>query len=198
MRRSIVLAVLLAGCSSTPPPPKEVAKPEPPPTIQAENPEWAKIAEEAMKGRPLAEQQRMAEAEQHFTLALAWFNRGDFDKAREAAQAAVQVWPEHLSARQLLSDVGEIISGNPPLFRRGGNPELNVARVTVEQSRLEIENHLLQGKRFLDAQLYTSAVREFENAEFKIRNMPYDLKAMNDLLPGLKELKARAKSSLKE
>lgn len=177
--------------------PREFAKPEAPPTIQAANPEWAKIAEEAMKGHPLAEQQRMVESEQHFTLALAWFNRGDFDKAREAAQAAIQVWPEHLSARRLLSEVGEIISGNPVLFRRGGNPELNVARVTVEQSRLEIENHLLQGKRFLDAQLYTNALREFENAEFKIRNMPYELKAMNDLLPGLKELKARAKSSLR-
>jgi hypothetical protein len=50
----------------------------------------------------------------------------------------------------------------------------------------------------MDAGLYAAALRELENAEFKIRNMPYDLKSMNDLLPGIRELKARAKSSIRE
>jgi tetratricopeptide (TPR) repeat protein len=197
MRRSTVLAVLLAGCTSTPSP-SDPVRPEPPPTIQAQSPEWAKIAEEAMKGRPVEEQQRMLEAERRYQLALAWFNRGDFDKAKVEAQLAVQQWPEHLSARHLLDDVNEIIIGGPARIRGIGEQELRVARVTVDQARLEIENHLLQGKRYLNAQLYTNALREFESAEFKIRNLPYDLKPMNDLLPGVRELKARAKSSLKD
>lgn len=196
MRRTAVLLALLAGCSSSPPP-EPSAKPPPPPVVQAENAEWAKIAEEAMKGRPVEEQQRILEAERRYTLALAWFNKGDFDKAKVEAQLAVQTWPEHLPSRRLLDDVNEIIIGGPARIRGIGESELRVARVTVEQTRLEIENHLLQGKRLLDAQLYEKALREFESAEFKIRNLPVDVPAMNDLLPGIRELKARAKSSIR-
>ena len=46
--------------------------------------------------------------------------------------------------------------------------------------------------------MYTSALRELENAEFKIRNLPYDVKSMNDLLPKVKELAARARSSIRD
>lgn len=200
MRRTVVLLLLSAGCASpaaTGPEPEPAPKAAPP-AIQAENPEWAKIAEEALKGRPVEEQQRILEAERRFRLALAWFNRADFDKAKIEAQAAVQAWPEHLSARKLLDDVNEILVGGPTRVAGIGDPELRVARVTVDQARLEIENHLLHGKRFLDAGMFAAALREFENAEFKIRNMAYDVRSMNDLLPGLQALKARARSSLKE
>ncbi len=67
--------------------------------------------------------------------------------------------------------------------------------MTVEQKQLEISNHILQGGRFLDAKLYSSAIRELENAEFKIRNLPYDVSAMNDLLPRVREMIVRARSS---
>jgi hypothetical protein len=197
LRRSLLL-LLAAGCSAP-------ADPEPTPTrplervsVEAESPEWARIAEEAARGRTVAEQQRMAESERRYQLALAWFNRADFDKAKIEAQAAIQAWPEHLAARKLLDDVNEIIVGGPTRLRGIGDQELRVARITVDQSRLEIENHLLHGKRFLDAGMYSAALRELENAEFKIRNLPYDLKAMNDLLPGIQALKARAKSSIRE
>jgi tetratricopeptide (TPR) repeat protein len=197
MCRCSIIVLLIAGCatptarSSKPPDAKDSA-------VEAENPEWAKIAEEAARGRTVAEQQHRAESELRYQLALSWFNKGDFDKAKCEAQAVVQAWPDHLSARQLLDDVNEIIVGGPTRLRGIGDLELRVARVTVDQSRLEIENHLLHGRRYLDAGRAAAALREFENAEFKIRNMSYDLKSMNDLLPGLRELKARAKSSLKD
>jgi len=35
--------------------------------------------------------------------------------------------------------------------------------------------------------MYEQAVKEFENAEFKIQNIPYEVKAMNDLLPLVKD-----------
>jgi len=166
--------------------------------VEAQSPEWARIAEEAARGRPLAEQQRMAESERRYELALAWFNRADFDKAKVEAQAAIQAWPEHLAARKLLDDVNEIIVGGPTRLQGIGDPELRVARVAADQARLEIENHLLHGRRFLDAGMYSAALRELEDAEFKIRNLPYDQKAMNDLLPGIRALKVRAKSSIRE
>jgi tetratricopeptide (TPR) repeat protein len=198
MLRRALLVLVLAGCSAPRDPGPTPAAPPEPVAVEAAGPEWARIAEEAARGRTVAEQQRLAESERRYQLALAWFNRGDFDKAKVEAQAAVQAWPEHLAAWKLLDDVNEIIVGGSTRVAGVGDPELRVARVTVEQARLEIENHLLHGKRFLDAGMYAAALREFENAEFKIRNMAYDVRSMNDLLPGLQALKARARSSLKE
>ena len=73
-----------------------------------------------------------------------------------------------------------------------------MAQVRIEQAQIEITNHLLHGERFLNAAMYRSALREFENAEFKIRNMPYDVKSHNDLLPKVRELSVRAKSMLRD
>jgi hypothetical protein len=198
MRRSSLLVLLIAGCTAATAPPPPTGKPRETAPIEAESPEWARIAEEAARGRTVGEQQRMAESEQRYQLALAWFNRGDFDKAKIEAQAAIQAWPEHLAARKLLDDVNDIIVGGPTRLRAIGDQELRVARITVDQARLEIENHLLHGKRFLDAGMFAAALREFENADFKIRNLPFDLKSMNDLLPGIQALKARAKSSIRD
>jgi hypothetical protein len=191
--------LLLAGCSApaaTTSPKAEA--PEVKVEIQAENLEWQKITEELLKGRTVAEQQKILESERRYQLALACYNRADFDKAKIEAQLAVQAWPEHLAARKLLADVNEIIVGGPTGLRSIGDHDLRVAQVTVEQQQLEITNHVLHGGRFLDAKMYASALREFENAEFKIRNMPYDVKAMNDLLPKLHEMIARAKSSIRD
>ncbi|HVE43448.1 MAG TPA: hypothetical protein VNM14_26455 [Planctomycetota bacterium] len=198
MKKSLWI-VLLAGCTTASPAPESTPqKPEATLEIQAENPEWQKITEELLKGKTVAEQQKILESERHYTLALAWYNRADFEKAKIEAQLAVQAWPEHLAARKLLADVNEIIVGGPTGLRAIGDHDLRVAQVTVEQQQLEITNHILHGGRFIDAKMYASALREFENAEFKIRNMPYDVKTMNDLLPKVREMIARAKSSIRD
>lgn len=193
------LSLLAAGCSApAPEPAPEAAKPTVPVVVEAENAEWQKIAEELTRGMSVEDQQRVLEAERRYQLGLAWFNKADFEKAKIEAQLAVKAWPEHLAARKLLSDVNEILIGGPARIPGIGEHDLRVAQVTVEQQQLEIRNHLLQGSRFLDAQMYKSALREFENAEFKIRHMPYDVTTMNDLLPKVRELAARARSSLRD
>ena len=191
--------LLLAGCSSNPPEPAPKSKEtDCVVAIQAEGPEWKKIAEELTRGKSIEEQQRLLESERHYQLGLAWFNLADFEKAKIEAQLAVKLWPEHLAARRLLSDVGEIIVGGPIRIAGIGEHDLRVAQVTVEQQQIEITNHLLHGGRYLDAKLYSSALREFENAEFKIRHMPADVTTMNDLLPKVRELAARARSSIRD
>src|SRR6516162_7179599 len=100
MKRA-VWVVILAGCSAPP-------RPEPPPqrdppkqecliVVEAESREWQKIAEELTKGRSIGDQQRLLESERHYQLGLAWFNKGDFEKAKIEAQIAVDKWPEHLA-----------------------------------------------------------------------------------------------------
>ncbi len=199
--KKVLPILLLAGCATSAPPPADVPRterPDPDVQVQAENPEWRKITEELLKGRTVAEQQRILESERRYQLALACYNRADFEKAKIEAQLAVQAWPEHLAARKLLADVNEIIVGGPTGLRAIGDHDLRVAQVRVEQQQLEITNHILHGGRFIDAKMYASALREFENAEFKIRTMPYDVKAMNDLLPKVREMIARAKSSIRD
>lgn len=195
LKRSLLL-LFLAACSS--PTSTSSVKPETPPEIQAENAEWAKIAEEAVKGIPAAEQKRLVESDAHYHLALAAYNRADFDKAKAEAQLAIQIWPEHVAARHLLNDVNEIIVGGPTRLQGIGDRELQVCRITVDQARIEITNHLLNGGRYMDAQLYSKALREFEDAEFKIVNLPESVPTMNDLLPKVRALKARAKSSIRD
>ena len=200
MKRTL-LVVVLAGCATPAPVPvSEAPKKEEgaPVVIQAQDPEWRKIAEELTKGMTVAEQQKALEGQRHYDLALAWFNKADFDKAKVEAQLAIQKYPEHLAARKLLADVNEIIVGRPGGFPTPAEHEVKVAMVRVEQAQIEITNHLLHGERFLGAAMYRSALREFENAEFKIRNMPYDVKSHNDLLPKLRELQARAKSLIRD
>jgi len=68
--------------------------------------------------------------------------------------------------------IHEIIVGGPTRLRGIGDRELQVCRITVDQARIEITNHLLNGGRYMDAQLYSKALREFEDAEFKIVNLP--------------------------
>jgi hypothetical protein len=195
MKKPLFL-LILAGCSA--PAPAPVAEPpkqeKAPVVVQAQDPEWQKLAEELTKGMTVAEQQKLLEGQRHYDLALAWFNKGDFEKAKVEAQIAVQKSPENIAARKLLSDVNEIISGRPTGLRTPAEQELRVAQVRIEQAQIEITNHLLHGERFLNAAMYKSALREFENAEFKIRNMPYDVKTQNDLLPKVRELSARARS----
>ena len=199
--KNTLWVLLLAGCSApeaSPAPKPDAEKPKAKVEIQAESPEWQKITEELLKGKTVAEQQALLESERAYQLALAWYNKGDFDKAREQAQRAVQLCGEHLSARKLLNDINSIIVGGSPTALSIPEHDLRVAYVRVEQAQLEITNHILHGARFLDARMYTSALRELENAEFKIRNLPYDVKAMNDLIPKVRSMIARAKSSIRD
>ncbi|HLY08698.1 MAG TPA: VIT domain-containing protein [Planctomycetota bacterium] len=68
-------------------------------------------------------------------------------------------------------------------------------RVRVEQAQLEITKHVRDGERYRDAGMYDQAVREFENAEFKIQNMPYEVKGISDLLPSVKNSIVRGREA---
>ncbi len=197
------LALLLASCATSPAPEKPA--PLPPaeakkPAVEAADPAWAKIMEEALKGLPAADQERAFVSQRHYELALACFNKGDFDKAKEQAQKAVDRWPENLAARKLLQDVLDIIVGNPAganALTTAADLDLRAAKVRVEQAQLEITMHLVHGRRYLEARMYEQALKEFENAEFKIAHMPYDVKTMNELLPPVRANIVRARNAIR-
>lgn len=200
MHKNAILLILAAGCSAAP---TSAAKPPEPlkagrlPPSGALDPQGPKAGDLDLELDPVSQARRL-EAERHYELALAWFRRADFEKAKIEAQVAVERWPGHLAAHKLLSDIGDLLVGGASRIPGLGEQELRLAGVMAEQQRLEITNHVIQGTRFLEAKLYSSALREFENAEFKIRNMPYDVPSVSELLPRVRALAARARSSLRE
>ena len=170
----------------TPPPSPETRKSV---QVQASTPEMEKIAQELARGRSAQEQQQIYESQRHYEQALMFNNRGDFDKAKIEAQKAVEAWHENVAARKLLNDVNRItVGGRPELGARSiAEDARDDFRVRIEQAQIEITKHVRDGERYLNARMYEQAVKEFENAEFKILNIPYEVKAMNDLLPLVKD-----------
>lgn len=211
-------AVALAagiGCSSGAPE-KEEAKPAiqdpatqepgaPPPSpetqravqVQASTPEMEKIAQELARGRSAQEQQAIYESQRHYEQALMFNNKGDFDKAKIEAQKAVETWHENVAARKLLNDINRItVGGRPELGARSiAEDARDDFRVRIEQAQIEITKHVRDGERYLNARMFEQAVKEFENAEFKILNIPYEVKAMNDLLPLVKDSIVKARNA---
>lgn len=174
--RSVAL-LLLAGCAAS----ERTAPPASPPPAAPD----AVVADETLRGRSLEEQARIVESERWYEIALGWFNKGDFDKAKEAARRAVQVWPEHLAARKLLGDIHSIVGAAGPVPTPAEH-DVRVALVRTEQAQIEITKHVVDGRRYLGARMYGSALREFEAAELKIRSIPYDVEGLKSLLPEIR------------
>lgn len=168
-----------------------------PPQIQAQDAEWEKIAQELSRGRTVEEQQRIAQSQEHYRLALAYHNKGDFEKARAECQKAVQTWHENLEARKLLDEINMILVGGRAEFgaRSIGEEEVRRWKARIEQAQIEITTHIRTGERYYNARMYDKAVEEFEAAEFKIRHIPYDVKAMQDLLPHVQDFINKAKNA---
>ncbi len=211
------LAILAGiGCSTTSEPSRapeplpqdpaaEPAKPAFDPAQAAEGkapkiestPEMAKIVQELVKGRTAQEQQKIYQSQQHYDMALRYHNKGEFEKAKIEAQKAVEAWHENLEARKLLTDINQVMVGGRAEFgaRALGEDAAQEFRVRVEQAQIEITKHVRDGERFLNARMYEKAIKEFEDADFKIRNIPYDVQAMNNLLPLVKESIIKAKNA---
>ncbi len=187
--------------------PRPEAPAAPPPdaaqiTIQAQTPEMEKIAQELARGRTAGEQHKIYASQQHYDLALKYHNRGEFEKAKIEAQKAMEAWPENVAARKLFTDVAQILVGGRAEFgaRSIGEEARDEFRAKVEQAQIEITKHVRDGERNLQARIYGEAIKEFEDAQFKIQSIPYDVKAMNELLPLVKDsiVKARNAKILEE
>jgi tetratricopeptide (TPR) repeat protein len=68
-------------------------------------------------------------------------------------------------------------------------------RVQIERAQLEITSLIREGDRYRAVGDYENALRQFEEAEFKIKSIPYNLKAMKDLLPRVEEYIRRTREA---
>ncbi|HEY3227479.1 MAG TPA: tetratricopeptide repeat protein [Planctomycetota bacterium] len=179
-----------AGGQETPAPartPKEPGK------IDAQDENWKKIAEEVAKSRTVQEQQQVIESQAHYDRALEYRNRGDFERAKESAQNALKAWPGNVEARKLLADINAILTG-----ATAGTEQDRIKNemiVQIERASLEITSLIREGDRYRAVGDYENALKQFEEAEFKIKSIPYNLKAMKDLLPKVEEYIRRTREA---
>ncbi|MBI4563676.1 MAG: hypothetical protein HY716_03155 [Planctomycetes bacterium] len=204
----VAAAVALWGCANGAPPEPEEPAPAPAPAeptaegpppqdpgqIQAENEDWKRIAQEVAKGRTLQEQQRISESNALHDQALDFYRKGAFEQAKDAAEAAVERWSGNVEARKLLSDINAILVG-PANQGMGGLTERvkNEMKVRIEAAQIEITSKIREGDRYLMVNDYEAALKSFEEAEFKIKSIPYEVKAMSQLLPLVEELIRKAR-----
>src|SRR5262245_36467217 len=140
--------------------------------IDAQDEQWRKVAEEAFKKYGLQDQQKIAESQEWYRQAVAWKDKADFQKARELAQKSVQAWPENQDGRRLLAEVNALIVGGRENFGQQSMAEKakEQFQVQLEQAQIEITNHIRNGERFYNVREYDKAIRELEDATFKIKN----------------------------
>lgn len=201
MRRFALALALLSACGSPAPAPDRPApEPRAEAAVEALNPDWEKIARDVARGRPVADQQAAYESDQHYRLALAYHDKGDFERAKVEAQKAVRLRPENLAARKLLAEILELVGGRGGGFgtRTAAQDEVTQARVKLDQAKIEITQHLLDGERYFNAKMYREALREFEGAEQKILHAPYEVKALNEQLPRVRDWARRSREATSE
>ncbi len=107
-------------------------------------------------------------------LAVAYYNKGDFERARIECQKAVQEWPENLEARKLLAEINMlVVVGRAGSGARSiGEDEVNKWRTRIEQAQKRIPESVLKGgggaeaadEHYRQAERYLQA-GDFEKAE---------------------------------
>ena len=209
-------AFSLPGCRSSRPAEerKETAKTPPPETkketpvvrpepkqdsapIQAETEEDRKRLEEVLKGKTVGEQQDIVESDRFYDLALAYYNKGDFEKAQASLRQALRKNPENLKARELLAKVDSILSGTGEAFGARTIQDDRVREIStkIEAAQIEIFNNIRNGERYYNARMYSEAIREFEGAEFKIQHIPYDVPSLMKLEPMVSQQLRKARDA---
>ena len=173
-----------------------VTPPQDPGKIEAQDENWRKIAEEVAKSRTVQQQEKFTESSAHYERALEFHKRGDFERAKESAQKAIDSWPANLEARKLLSQINALLTGHGAQGASAEQERIrDEMRVQIERAQLEITSLIREGDRYRAVGDYENALRQFEEAEFKIKSIPYNLKAMKDLLPRVEEYIRRTREA---
>jgi tetratricopeptide (TPR) repeat protein len=138
------------------------------------------------------------------------YNRGEFDQAgREFRRilefakwmpTGIELESRRKTALEMLDRTREVHrkksldeeTPRPKMIQesepRASRPKANPAadfRTRVEQSQIEIAQHVRNGERFYAARMYPEALHELESAQFKISAIPYPVESMKELLPAV-------------
>lgn len=177
-------------------PPQDDAVPTP---IEADTQETAELMKRLIRDMAAGNQEAQVVAERHFKLGVELADRGDFERAKLELEAAVQAWPEHAEAHRKLREVRDTLIGGR---ETDGIDEIetytNEEIVRIQQNHLEINNHIRKGERFFAARQYAEALKEFRDAVFKVKAIPYPHYPLKQMTGELENYVKRVELKLQE
>lgn len=102
-------------------------------------------------------------------------NQGKYADAYEFVLEALDIEPSHADALRLKQLYGSKLGvrGSEITDKMAEAEDLTLVR--IEQARMQIDNHIAQGRRFADQEKYKEAVEEFGKAKEILRWMPYQV-----------------------
>lgn len=182
------------------PPPRAPFQDDSIPTpIEAQDQETADLMKKLIRDMAVGNQEAQVVAERHFKLGVELADRGDFERARLELEAAVAAWPEHQEAHRKLREVRDTLLGGRAT---DGLDEIemytNEETVRLQQNHLEINNHIRKGERFFAARQYEEALKEFKDAVFKVKAIPYPHYPLKQMTGELENYVKRVELKIRE
>jgi type II secretory pathway component GspD/PulD (secretin) len=169
--------LIFAGCSTSDSKPADTGKAGPP-ALQPSAPdanaavvppantqggqEWDTLIQRLKQQQEVSEQQKAAQADEHYRLAERYYQTGDFDRAELECEKALQLQPNHAAAKALYLEV-QFVQGREratPLSKLVDD-YLRKAQVQHSQTLIEIDDKLSNGVRAYNAGYYDQAEENF-------------------------------------
>jgi len=123
----------------------------------------------------LAEQRKAFLLQEHFNRAQDFLTRLRLDDARSEVEAALELDPDSLRAKELLSEV-RALQGQPSGEIHTVTEELAITqKLRVQQLHADTEGALREGKLAMSRGEYDAAIAEFTIAQNYIRFAPYSI-----------------------
>ncbi len=165
--------VIFAGCATSEPskPTAPVAnKSIPDATGATVNPaantqsgqEWDQLMQRLKAAQEVNEQQKAAQADEHYRLGERYYQSGDFERAQIECQKAIQLKADHASALALATEI-EFIIGRGVATAKSQIIQDMLRKTVVQhqQTILEIDDKLSNGVRAYNAGYYQEAEENF-------------------------------------
>ncbi|MBI2899425.1 MAG: tetratricopeptide repeat protein [Planctomycetes bacterium] len=165
----LALTLLAAGCSAAGAPRSRQENPAAGPDAKSSTPtnaqqgaEWDELLRKLQEQYQVSEQQKTAQADEHYKLAERYFQATDFEKAELECEKALRLNPDHAAAHALYLEVQFILK------RRTTGPVageyekyFRQAIAQHQQVLLEIDDAYNRGVRAFNLGEYDKAEREF-------------------------------------
>jgi tetratricopeptide (TPR) repeat protein len=128
-------------------------------------------------------------SQKYYEAGFKLFQEFKFNEAQDSLEKALQINPEHQAARKLLQEIKLISGSRAEEIQTVKDFMEDRLSTKIQETEMEVRNHLLKGERYLSEKQFKQALDEFEQVELKLKWLPYDI--------GLNEYRARAQQNTK-
>ena len=148
----------------------KVATPQPQPVLEKPIADQfnQKIGQEKIR-----QEQESILVRNYLNSAQNYAKEGKYDDAYQFTVEALRLQPNHPEAIELKNTYGRNLGYRPDEIASQLSEAEQLVKVKIEQTRIEIDNKLAEGKRLYDDKKYKQAITSFKQAKEILRWMPY-------------------------